>query len=154
MFWPIFSGLIFPSLFFQQLSWHYKWCNSCLNSDLYLSLCLLRRVGFWGSRALLNSDYLSIFPSWYDKLALSMYVWVIVFWIWNQQEESDSEKESNDATGSRKPVKRRREKIQLSVSKDPVQSQSVTSSDGCLSLLKKRRIDGKVLHIASLLSLF
>ncbi|CAI8603455.1 unnamed protein product [Vicia faba] len=61
---------------------------------------------------------------------------------YNVLEESDSEKESNDAPGSRKPVKRKREKIQFSVSKDPVQSQSVTSSDGCLSLLKKRRIDG------------
>ncbi|XP_058760586.1 protein ALWAYS EARLY 3-like isoform X2 [Vicia villosa] len=61
---------------------------------------------------------------------------------YNVLEESDSEKESNDAPGSRKPVKRKREKVQLSVSKDPVQSQSVTSSDGCLSLLKKRRIDG------------
>ncbi|KEH43078.1 protein ALWAYS EARLY 2 isoform X3 [Medicago truncatula] len=61
---------------------------------------------------------------------------------YNVLEESDSERESNDAPGSRKPVKRKREKLQLNVSKDPVQSQSVTSSDGCLSLLKKRRIDG------------
>ncbi|GAU42810.1 hypothetical protein TSUD_34540, partial [Trifolium subterraneum] len=60
---------------------------------------------------------------------------------YNVLEESDSERESNDAPGSRKPVKRKREKVQLSVSKDPVQSQSVTSGDGCLSLLKKRRID-------------
>ncbi|XP_045820604.1 protein ALWAYS EARLY 3 isoform X2 [Trifolium pratense] len=61
---------------------------------------------------------------------------------YNVLEESESERESNDAPGSRKPVKRKREKVQPSVSKDPVQSQSVTSGDGCLSLLKKRRIDG------------
>ncbi|KAJ1377648.1 SANT/Myb domain [Sesbania bispinosa] len=60
----------------------------------------------------------------------------------NVLEGSDSERESNDAPGSRKPVKRKREKVQLSVSKDPVQSQSIASPDGCLSLLKKRRIDG------------
>ncbi|KAJ1387434.1 SANT/Myb domain [Sesbania bispinosa] len=61
---------------------------------------------------------------------------------YNVLEGSDSERESNDAPGSRKPVKRKREKVQLSVSKDPVQSQSIASSDGCLSLLKKRCIDG------------
>ncbi|CAJ2628698.1 unnamed protein product [Trifolium pratense] len=61
---------------------------------------------------------------------------------YNVLEESESERESNDAPGSRKPVKRKREKVQPSVSKDPVQSQSVTSGDGCLSLLKKRRVDG------------
>ncbi|CAJ1976134.1 unnamed protein product [Sphenostylis stenocarpa] len=59
-------------------------------------------------------------------------------------EESDSERESNDAPGSRKFVKRKREKIQLSVSKD--QSHSIASSDGCLSLLKKRRLDGILPH--------
>ncbi|XP_061337996.1 protein ALWAYS EARLY 2-like isoform X2 [Gastrolobium bilobum] len=61
---------------------------------------------------------------------------------YNVLEGSESERESNDAPGSRKPVKRKREKVQLSVSKDPVQSQSIASSDGCLSLLKKRRFDG------------
>ncbi|TKY52226.1 ALWAYS EARLY 2 protein [Spatholobus suberectus] len=61
---------------------------------------------------------------------------------YNVLEGSDSERESNDAPGSRKPVKRKREKVQLSVTKDPVQSQSISSSDGCLSLLKKGRIDG------------
>lgn len=50
--------------------------------------------------------------------------------------------ESNDALGSRKFVKRKREKVQLSVSKD--QSHSIAASDGCLSLLKKRRLDGKI----------
>ncbi|XP_019441172.1 PREDICTED: protein ALWAYS EARLY 2-like isoform X1 [Lupinus angustifolius] len=55
---------------------------------------------------------------------------------------SDSERESNDSPGSRKPLKRKIEKVQLSVSKDSVQSQSIASSDGCLSLLKKRRFDG------------
>ncbi|KAF1880355.1 hypothetical protein Lal_00048992 [Lupinus albus] len=55
---------------------------------------------------------------------------------------SDSERESNDSPGSRKPLKRKIEKVQLSVSKDSVQSQSIPSSDGCLSLLKKRRFDG------------
>jgi hypothetical protein len=97
--------------------------------------------------------YFSIFPSWYVKLVLSMYL-SLIFWTWNWQEESDSERESNDAPGSRKPVKRKREKVQLSVSKDPVQSQSVTSGDGCLSLLKKRRIDGKIHVIVLLLRFF
>ncbi|KAK7277936.1 hypothetical protein RJT34_22956 [Clitoria ternatea] len=61
---------------------------------------------------------------------------------YNVLEGSDSEGESNDAPGSQKPVKRKREKVQLGVSKDPVQYQSIASSDGCLSLLKKRRFDG------------
>nr|KYP74331.1 Lin-9 isogeny [Cajanus cajan] len=63
---------------------------------------------------------------------------------YNVLEGSDSERESNDAPGSRKPVKRKREKVQLSVSKDPVQSHSFASSDDCLSLLKKRCFDGKL----------
>ncbi|XP_022640907.1 protein ALWAYS EARLY 1 isoform X4 [Vigna radiata var. radiata] len=63
---------------------------------------------------------------------------------YNVLEESDSEMESNDALGSRKFVKRKREKVQLSVSKD--QSHSIAASDGCLSLLKKRRLDGIVPH--------
>ncbi|XP_020231534.1 protein ALWAYS EARLY 2 [Cajanus cajan] len=63
---------------------------------------------------------------------------------YNVLEGSDSERESNDAPGSRKPVKRKREKVQLSVSKDPVQSHSFASSDDCLSLLKKRCFDGKI----------
>lgn len=97
-------------------------------------LRLLRWVGFWGSCILLN--------------------WDLLFCTWHRQEESDSERESNDAPGSRKPVKRKREKLQLNVSKDPVQSQSVTSSDGCLSLLKKRRIDGKIHVVVSPLFFF
>ncbi|XP_047148954.1 protein ALWAYS EARLY 2-like isoform X3 [Vigna umbellata] len=63
---------------------------------------------------------------------------------YNVLEESDSEMESNDALGSRKFVKRKREKVQLSVSKD--QSHSIADSDGCLYLLKKRRLDGMVPH--------
>ncbi|XP_028184337.1 protein ALWAYS EARLY 2-like isoform X3 [Glycine soja] len=59
---------------------------------------------------------------------------------YNVMEGSDSERESNDAPGSRKPVKRKREKVQLSISKD--QSHSIASSDDCLSILKKRRFDG------------
>ncbi|XP_027363877.1 protein ALWAYS EARLY 2 isoform X3 [Abrus precatorius] len=61
---------------------------------------------------------------------------------YNVLEGTDSERESNDASGSRKPVKRKREKVRFCVSKDPVQSQSIPSSDGCLSLLKRRRVDG------------
>ncbi|KAK7258877.1 hypothetical protein RIF29_24466 [Crotalaria pallida] len=61
---------------------------------------------------------------------------------YNVLEESDSERDSNDALGSRKPVKRKRGKFQSSVSKDAVQSRSVGSDDGCLSLLKRRRVDG------------
>lgn len=94
--------------------------------------------------------FIAFLPSWYVKLALSMYLWFVIFWTWNWQEESDSERESNDASGSRKPGKRKREKVQLSVSKDPVQSQLIASSDGCLSLLKKRRMDGKIPIMLSL----
>ncbi|XP_042518466.1 protein ALWAYS EARLY 2-like [Macadamia integrifolia] len=63
---------------------------------------------------------------------------------------SDSDRESNDASViSRKPQKRARGKYQLNVSKpdgnipDLLQSsQSMSSSYGCLSLLKKRRSGG------------
>lgn len=34
---PHFCSIVFPSLFLQQLSWHYKWCSSCLHLDLHLS---------------------------------------------------------------------------------------------------------------------
>ncbi|KAL2325514.1 hypothetical protein Fmac_024572 [Flemingia macrophylla] len=63
---------------------------------------------------------------------------------YNVLEGSDSERESNDAPGPRKSVKRKREKVQLSVSKDPFQSHSIASSDDCLSLLKRRCFDGKL----------
>ncbi|KAL3030380.1 hypothetical protein AAZX31_03G216900 [Glycine max] len=56
-------------------------------------------------------------------------------------EESDSERERNDVPGSRQPMKRKCGKIQLSISNDSVQSQSIASKDGCLSLLKKRQFD-------------
>ncbi|KAL5196092.1 Protein ALWAYS EARLY 3 [Glycine soja] len=59
---------------------------------------------------------------------------------YNVMEGSDSERESNDAPGSQKPVKRKHEEVQLSVSKD--QSHSIASRDDCLSILKKRRFDG------------
>ncbi|MED6218658.1 hypothetical protein PIB30_028497 [Stylosanthes scabra] len=61
---------------------------------------------------------------------------------YNVLEESDSEKESIDSPGSRKPVKRKRGKSELGVSKDSIQTQSIASNDGCLSLLKRRRFDG------------
>ncbi|KAJ1380909.1 SANT/Myb domain [Sesbania bispinosa] len=61
---------------------------------------------------------------------------------YNVLEESDSERESNDASGSGKPMKRKRRKIQLSIEKDSVQSPLIASNDGCLSLLKRRRFDG------------
>ncbi|XP_043707298.1 protein ALWAYS EARLY 2-like isoform X2 [Telopea speciosissima] len=62
---------------------------------------------------------------------------------------SDSDRESNDASViSRKPQKHARGKFQLNVSKpdgnfpDLLHSQSMSSSYGCLSLLKKRRSGG------------
>ncbi|KAI4301784.1 hypothetical protein L6164_035031 [Bauhinia variegata] len=61
---------------------------------------------------------------------------------YNVLEGSDSERESNDAPGSQKPLKRKCGKFQLSVSKDTIQSQSISSNDGCLSLLKRRRVEG------------
>uniref|UniRef100_A0A5B6ZU57 SANT domain-containing protein n=1 Tax=Davidia involucrata TaxID=16924 RepID=A0A5B6ZU57_DAVIN len=62
---------------------------------------------------------------------------------YNVLEGSDSDRESNDASRlSRNPQKRGRGKVQLSASKDHLQSQSVASNDGCLSLLKRRRSDG------------
>ncbi|KAL6278601.1 hypothetical protein ACE6H2_022202 [Prunus campanulata] len=62
---------------------------------------------------------------------------------YNVMEGSDSERESNDALGfSRKPQKRKLGKDQLSASKDAFQSHSSASHEGCLSLLKRRRLDG------------
>ncbi|KAL0005955.1 hypothetical protein SO802_013516 [Lithocarpus litseifolius] len=61
---------------------------------------------------------------------------------YNVLEESDSERESNDALTSEKPLKRKRGKVQPSVSKDPCQSRSIASSDGYLSFLKRRCFDG------------
>lgn len=69
----------------------------------------------------------------------------------NCQGGSDSEQESNEgAEASRKPQKRARVKTQNNTSKgldgnfpDVSRSQSVASSYGCLSLLKKRRSGGK-----------
>lgn len=63
------------------------------------------------------------------------------------QEGSDSEQESNDGVGiPRKPHKRTRGKVQPNPARnlsDVPQSQSVASSYGCLSLLKKKRSGGK-----------
>ena len=111
--------------------------------DLHFSLYLLRQINICES-CVLSVWFHRVFfaPSWYVILALTMYLWVVIFWAWIWQEGSDSERESNDAPGSRKPVKRKREKVQLSISKD--QSHSIASSDDCLSILKKRRFDGKV----------
>nr|XP_048323784.1 protein ALWAYS EARLY 2-like isoform X1 [Ziziphus jujuba var. spinosa] len=62
---------------------------------------------------------------------------------YNVLEETESERESNDASGvSRKSQKRKRGKDHLITSKDPFQSHSVASADGCLSLLKKKHFDG------------
>lgn len=61
---------------------------------------------------------------------------------YNVLEESDSERESNEALTSEKPLKRKRGKVQPSVSKDLCQSRSIASSDGYLSFLKRRRFDG------------
>ncbi|CAK9159738.1 unnamed protein product [Ilex paraguariensis] len=61
---------------------------------------------------------------------------------------SDSEQESNDGAGtSRKPQKRARGKVQPNISKGSdgrvlSHSQTVTSSYGCLPLLKKKRSGG------------
>lgn len=60
------------------------------------------------------------------------------------QEGSDSERESNDASEMpRKSQKRKRAKVQLSPSKEDIsQSWSMAATGGCLSLLKRSRIDG------------
>ncbi|KAK9292843.1 hypothetical protein L1049_020823 [Liquidambar formosana] len=63
---------------------------------------------------------------------------------YNVLEGSDSERESNDALGTRKSQKRARGRVRLSIPKEDIlQSHSVASSDGCLSLLKRRRSDGR-----------
>ncbi|XP_057962765.1 protein ALWAYS EARLY 2-like isoform X2 [Malania oleifera] len=64
---------------------------------------------------------------------------------YNVLEGSDSERESNDASGiSRKPQKRGRGNVKHSISKEDILlSRSVASSDGCLSLLKRRHSDGR-----------
>ncbi|KAM5561232.1 protein ALWAYS EARLY 2 [Rosa sericea] len=60
---------------------------------------------------------------------------------YNVMEGSESERESNDAIRySRRPQKRKLGKD--SVSKDVFQSHSMASVDGCLSYLKRRRLDG------------
>ncbi|KAK9265918.1 hypothetical protein L1049_012597 [Liquidambar formosana] len=65
---------------------------------------------------------------------------------YNVLEGSDSERESNDALGTRKSQKRARGRVRLSIPKEDIlQSHSVASSDGCLSLLKRRRSDGNIL---------
>ena len=92
----------------------------------------------------------AIFHSSFVSSASIMYFWVVIFSTWNWQEESDSERESIDSPGSRKPAKRKRGKIELGVSKDSVQSQSIASNDGCLSLLKRRRFDGDLPFIEAL----
>ncbi|KAJ7973358.1 Protein ALWAYS EARLY 3 [Quillaja saponaria] len=61
---------------------------------------------------------------------------------YNVLEGSGSEQESNDESGTRRSLKGKRGRAQLSFSKDLVQSQSIASSDGCLSLLKRRHFDG------------
>lgn len=71
----------------------------------------------------------------------SRFIWILILRT-VKQEESDSERESNEALTSEKPLKRKRGKVQPSVSKDPCQSRSIASSDGYLSFLKRRRFDG------------
>ncbi|XP_024039003.1 protein ALWAYS EARLY 2 isoform X5 [Citrus clementina] len=63
---------------------------------------------------------------------------------YNVMEGSDSERESNDASEMpRKSQKRKRAKVQLSASKEDIsQSWSMAATGGCLSLLKRSRIDG------------
>jgi hypothetical protein len=77
-----------------------------------------------------------------------MFVCILISWT-AKQEESDSERESNDVSTSQKPLKRKRGKVQLSVSKDPFQSRSIATSDGYLSLLKRRRFDGIISYITT-----
>jgi hypothetical protein len=85
-----------------------------------------------------NRAYLSL-P---DGLASALGLVAMMTDYYNVLEESDSERESNDALPSQKPLKRKRGKVQLSVSKDPCQSRSIALSDGYLSLLKRRHFDG------------
>ncbi|KAF7805111.1 protein ALWAYS EARLY 2 isoform X3 [Senna tora] len=61
---------------------------------------------------------------------------------YNVLEGSDSERESSDAPGSQKLLKRKRGKVHLSFSKNSAQCQPIASNDGCLSLLKRRHFDG------------
>ncbi|KAM1051853.1 protein ALWAYS EARLY 2-like isoform X1 [Malus sylvestris] len=62
---------------------------------------------------------------------------------YNVMEGSDSERESNDDLGfSRKPQKRKLGKDQPSVSKDVLHTHPSASLEGCLSLLKRRKLDG------------
>ncbi|XP_030503611.2 protein ALWAYS EARLY 2 isoform X7 [Cannabis sativa] len=62
---------------------------------------------------------------------------------YNVLEGSDSDQESNDGSGiSRKLPNRKRGRDNFNTSKDLFQSHSVASTDGCLSLLKRKRSDG------------
>lgn len=66
---------------------------------------------------------------------------------WGWQAGSDSEQESNEGAGtSQKPQKRARGKVQAGSSKgSDLQSPTLASNYGCLSLLKKKRSGGAFL---------
>ncbi|KAK4769059.1 hypothetical protein SAY86_027209 [Trapa natans] len=62
---------------------------------------------------------------------------------YNVLEGSDSEQESIDVVEIRKQQKRKRAKVQVTIPReDLLHSASDFANDGCLSFLKKRRIDG------------
>ncbi|XP_056166610.1 protein ALWAYS EARLY 2-like isoform X2 [Syzygium oleosum] len=59
---------------------------------------------------------------------------------YNVMEESDEE-ESNDRTEIRNTPKRKRGKVQVGGSREDLHPKADLSNDGCLSLLKRRRVD-------------
>lgn len=71
---------------------------------------------------------------------------------WGWQAGSDSEQESNEGAGtSQKPQKRARGKVQAGTSKgSDLQTPTVAPNYGCLSLLKKKRSGGALLHPLSI----
>lgn len=58
--------------------------------------------------------------------------------------EGSDEEESNDGTEIRNTPKRKRGKVQLGGSREDLHSKADLSSDGCLSLLKRRRVDNSL----------
>ncbi|KAF8035870.1 hypothetical protein BT93_C1789 [Corymbia citriodora subsp. variegata] len=58
--------------------------------------------------------------------------------------EGSDEEESNDGTEIRNTPKRKRGKVQPGASREDLLSKADLSSDGCLSLLKRRRVDSSL----------
>lgn len=133
IFWWLSGGLLIRRSWKQFLAWIQFLLSWWLSSQTDLE-------------KFISSDFgLAFLFFTHDCFIGSVYIWIVILYTENWQEGSDSERESSDAPGSQKSLKRKRGKVQLSFSKDSVQYQSTASNDGCLSLLKRRHFDCKLL---------